>query len=204
MSVITIIFATSSGTTRQVAEEMARLLGTRTRLIDLATFSWGDDCSVLVNDLVIAGGPSYGRGDWHHLWSSRFDEVAPILVASGRVALFGLGDTRFHGDTFCGGLDRLHCAVAALGVDPVGLTAPGRHVYRSTPSLRNGSFPGLVIDHRLDRRALPSIVGEWLESLPVGRRRIVRPYAPSTPDQKEVTDVASQHHHRSIAALSNV
>jgi flavodoxin I len=201
---ISVIYASAGGATRDVATEMARQLGPKTRLIDLATFAWVNDWSVLVNDLVIAGGPTYGHGDWHHLWSSRFREVAPILAAARRVALFGLGDSRFHGNTFCGGLGKLHAAVAALGVTPTGFTEPGRHPYRSTPSLHEGRFPGLVIDHRLDHRQIPEIAGGWLETLLIGRHRPAGASLVQTSNQhhKETTHV-SQYPDRNLAALSH-
>jgi flavodoxin I len=202
MRMISVIYASAGGATREVATELARQLGPRTRLIDLATFSWADDWSVLVNDLVIAGGPTYGRGDWHHLWASRFREVAPILAAARKVALFGLGDTRFHGQTFCGGLGHLHAAVVALAVKPVGFTDPGRHSYRSTPSLHEGRFPGLVVDHRLDHRQIPEIAGGWLETLPIGHHQIARASIFPTSTQHQEPTYVSQYPDRNVAAFS--
>lgn len=88
-----------------------------------------------------------------------------MLAAAREVALFGLGDSRFHGDSFCGGLRKLHDSVTSLDAEPIGFTLPGRHHYRSTPSLVDGCFPGLVVDYRLDRRQLDEIAGRWLEDL---------------------------------------
>lgn len=163
MCMITVLYASAGGATRDVVATLARQLGPRTRLVDLASF---DPAQVAIqSDLVIAGGPTYGRGDWHHLWGERFADVAPMLVAARQVALFGLGDSRFHGGSFCGGLRKLYDSVRSLGTEPIGFTLSGRHSYRSTPSLVDGCFPGLVVDYRLDRRHLEEIAGRWLDDL---------------------------------------
>ncbi|WP_187969695.1 flavodoxin domain-containing protein [Aquibium microcysteis] len=157
---IVILYASTSGATRTVAQAFSARLG------GAVTVDIGGDARVDAMhhgaDLLLMGSPTYGHGDWHHAWSSRFEALLPVLGSARAIALFGLGDARFHSDTFCGALGRLHDALDQTGLRPIGTSQAGCYPYRSTPSLRQGAFPGFVLDYRQDRRSIDGRIAEWL------------------------------------------
>lgn len=161
----TIIYASTSGSTALVASEMAKMLGDATEMIDLKSFEPSALGSPGGRSLVLAGTPTYGLGQWHSLWAAKLASVLPVLKSARNVALFGLGDARFHGQTFCGGIGCLHDELARSGLTPIGSSSAQKYDYCSTPSLRAGVFPGFVIDYRLDRRQAPMQIRQWLGSL---------------------------------------
>jgi len=160
MSGITILYATTSGATRDAVDQMAHVLRHPLRVIDLRALD--EMTAIASSDLIIAGGPTYGRGDWHYLWESKFDLALPFFYAARRVVLFGLGDMRFHGETFCGGLGRLFDALRGAGIDTVGSTPSSKYSSEATPSLRVEAFPGFVVDYRIDRLRVGQQFAAWL------------------------------------------
>jgi flavodoxin len=166
---IPIVYASTSGSTELVAVEIARQLGPKAQLVNLRDFEETDLWHDTGAELVVAGGPTYGQGDWHYLWEAKVHKVLPLLVGAKRVALFGLGDARFHGVTFCGALGKLHDAVVAAGVKPIGTTDANKYAYEATPSLRGGAFPGFVLDYKQDRRRVQDQVNGWFVSLQLPR-----------------------------------
>lgn len=162
-----IVFASTSGSTEAVVEELLRQLP-NSSAVDLKGLS-STTAEILVNaEFVFAGSPTYGKGDWHYLWQEKFSIVVPILSTARSLSLFGLGDARFHGATFCGGLGRLFDAAHGAGLSPVGTTPADVYSYMSSPALRDGRFPGYVIDYKQDRRVVSTKVSGWLCSLAQG------------------------------------
>lgn len=132
-------------------------------MVDIKSFDASEIPSTL--DWVIAGTPTYGIGDWHHAWGSRILEIAPVLARARRVALFGLGDARFHGGSFCGGLGRLHDAVTGAGIRVHGQTPALKYCYSFSPALRDGVFPGFALDFRQSRSLITADIDNWANGL---------------------------------------
>lgn len=158
-----ILYASTSGSTRAVAEACAAALGPRTILFDLQALTDSDARPpVGPFDLVLAGTPTYGRGDWHTAWASKFDKIAPLLLSARAVMLFGLGDARGHGKTFAGGLGVLADHVTSLGITAVGAVPASTYQFEASPALRDGAFPGLVLEYRRNRHTALGKITAWL------------------------------------------
>ena len=159
-----IVYASTSGSTRAVAQAGAAALGPNTILFDLKALSDpGARPPVGPFDLVLAGTPTYGKGDWHSAWAANFAMIAPLLLSARAVMLFGLGDARGHGKTFAGGLGVLADHVTALGVTAVGAVPASTYQFEASPALRDDAFPGLVIEYRRNRHAAPGKIKAWLQ-----------------------------------------
>ena len=160
-----IVYASTSGSTRAVAQACATMLGPHTISFDLkALADPGVRPPVGPFDLVVAGTPTYGKGDWHSSWAANFDRIAPLLLSARAVMLFGLGDARGHGQTFAGGLGVLADHVSALGVTAIGAVRASMYQFDASPALRAGTFPGLIIEYRRHRHAAPAKIEAWLQA----------------------------------------
>jgi flavodoxin I len=160
-----IVYASTSGSTRAVAQACATTLGPQTILFDLkALADSGARPPVGPFDLVLAGTPTYGKGDWHGSWAANFDRIAPLLLSARAVMLFGLGDARGHGKTFAGGLGVLADHVTSLGVTAIGAVPASTYRFDASPAMRAGTFPGLVIEYRRHRHAAPAKIEAWLQA----------------------------------------
>jgi flavodoxin I len=161
-----VAYASTSGATRAVAETCAARLGPGASLFDLKSLA--DEGALPPagpHDLLIAGTPTYGKGDWHTSWEARFDLMAPLFLSAGTVMLFGLGDARGHGKTFAGGLGVLADRVMALGVMPAGWVPAATYSFEASLALRGDHFPGLVLEYRRHRHAVPGKIEAWLETV---------------------------------------
>jgi flavodoxin len=160
-----IVYATTSGATAEVA----RLIADALRHPDRVTFdlrSLDVDATRLPSgqfELVVAGTPTYGKGDWHPAWQRHGRHIVPLLRSAARVLLFGLGDARGHAATFAGGLSILHDFVVEAGVRP--LHSPRYPPAGPAPDAVNApSSAGLVIEYRRNRRMAPGAIRDWLEA----------------------------------------
>ena len=157
-----IVYATTSGATQDVATMLAAMIGEAdTRLVNLRKDPLTIDGD---HDWVFAGTPTYGKGDWHYAWIRRHLEVGPALKRASRVALFGLGDSVHHAETFAGGIGHLSRFCRDLGVVTLGQVPE----HRRSPSVVDGYFPGLVIEYGRERRRVQAMLTKWLRGLGVG------------------------------------
>jgi flavodoxin I len=90
---------------------MARLISPAPDVFDLVD---GFEIPLQDYELVILGTPTYGQGELHHPWISFLPRLRSVHWAGRTLALFALGDQRFHGKTFAGGLHELHRGVSEL------------------------------------------------------------------------------------------
>jgi flavodoxin I len=165
-----VIYATTGGASRSVARLFAADLAD-VALIDLKVLASPPPGRI---GLLVLGTPTYGLGDWHFAWEKGFARIQPWLAAADRVTMFGLGDARFHGETFCGGIGRLHDAVASTGKGITGATPADVYAYKSTPSLRDGVFPGLCLDWRQSRGDAEKFVNAYLNEFGLPAQSDVR------------------------------
>jgi flavodoxin len=154
--IVSLFFASTSGKTRTVFDFVVSRL-TKHQCI---CHELGDTApSALFADLVILGTPSYGKGDWHQRW----EENAWLLdQIQSPVALVGLGDERFHGKTFGGGLHRLTQEVQQRNLHILGEHwRPVRCSSRTTCT--EEYWNGLMLDLRLERTTWRDTCSLWLE-----------------------------------------
>lgn len=159
-----VFYASTGGTTRHVAEIIAaQFPAEQTRLFDLR-----DDIpsSIFLPALRVAifGTPSYGVGDCHSLWHDKAQTILSIVPQHTPLALFCLGDARGHGASFAGGLEALD---RLIGGDRrrIGATCASTHTYQHSPSERDGTFNGLVLQYRSQRRASIAAAASWAAQL---------------------------------------
>lgn len=163
-----IVYASTSGSTVEVVRLICRAIPA----MEITHFDLGTEGPVTPAwtssrfDLVLAGTPTYGKGDWHSAWERRQNDVLPALRTADSVMLFALGDSRSHRATFAGGLGTLARFSRAAGARIIGSTIPTDEAAAACPAVEAGRLPGLAIQYRRQRNGVAAQIQNWLSDLP--------------------------------------
>lgn len=163
---VVILYASISGRTRKVASEIVdEFLPLKAEAFDLRNGLDGvNKCK-----LMIFGSPTYGTGEWHHLWEKLSPRLADIDLewSSQLVAVFALGDAQHHPESFAGALARLRNFVARLDAQLIGETEfhESYNLQSCGDLLTSGTFPGLVLDQVKQRKLGTERIRRWVTKL---------------------------------------
>jgi len=163
---VLVFYASISGRTRKVSDEIKRSLSP----LMVETFDLRNGLPDLCRcKLMIFGSPTYGIGDWHHLWERSSDELANSGLdwAIQPIAIFALGDAKHHAESFASAVTHLANLRQRLQALAVGNWICDESYDQPLCSslLNNGSFPGLVLDQVNQRRLGPDRIQAWCAQL---------------------------------------
>lgn len=165
MSKIGIFFGSSSGVTRGAAELLAdEFKGAE--LIDMEEDYEGID-QFEDYDVLLIGSSTWGQGDPQRDWVDplyELDNDRPDLDGK-KVAFFGAGDQKTHGEHFLSALGKMHDLFTSLGASAYGYTSTGGYEYEHSLAERDGKFCGLGIDDVNQEDLTEDRVKEWASQL---------------------------------------
>ena len=98
MKKIGIFYGSSTGTTSELAQKIAKAVGAEANCFDVANASAEDAASF---DVLLLGSSTWGIGDLQDDWESFLPELASQNLSGKAVALFGCGDSDSYPDSFC-------------------------------------------------------------------------------------------------------
>ncbi len=160
-----IVYATARGRTKKVVERLAQQLGEQ-MMVSVGEIKEVDLQTLHTYDLVVAGSPTYGIGDLHPAWQSVNASIECLRLNHVLVALFALGDQRYHGQTFGGSLKHLDAIFAQTGAVRIGQTRCEGYQFAHCPALAaDGTLPGLLLDEISQRRSSPQRIEQWVQKL---------------------------------------
>lgn len=146
MAKVGIFFGSSSGVTRGAAELLAdEFKGAE--LIDMEEDFDGID-QFEDFDVLLIGSSTWGQGDPQRDWVDplyELDNERPDLDGK-KVAFFGAGDQKTHGEHFLSALGKMHDLFTSLGASTYGFTSTSGYEYEFSLAEREGKFCGLGID----------------------------------------------------------
>jgi len=146
MAKVGIFFGSSSGVTRSAAELLAdEIKGAE--LIDMEEDFDGID-QFEDFDVLILGSSTWGQGDPQRDWVDPLYELTnerPDLSGK-KVAFFGAGDQKTHGEHFLSALGKMHDLFVSLGSEAYGFIPTSGYDYEFSLAEREGKFCGLGID----------------------------------------------------------
>lgn len=156
-----IFYASSTGNTQTVAQEISKNLG------DVEIF---DICSKSVSntkeyDKLIFGVSTWGEGDLQDDWEEEWDIFKDIDFKDKTVALFGLGDQDGYPDEFVNALGTMYETVNELGAKIIGFTSPEGYEFDESTALVDGNFVGLVIDEDNQEELTDERIKNWIEEI---------------------------------------
>jgi flavodoxin I len=165
MAKIGIFFGSSSGVTRGAAELLAdEFKGAE--LIDMEEDFEGID-QFEEFDVLLIGSSTWGQGDPQRDWVDPLYELGnerPDLEGK-KVAFFGAGDQKTHGEHFLSALGKMHDLFTSLGGSAYGFTSTSGYEYTFSLAEREGKFCGLGIDDVNQEDLSESRVKEWATQL---------------------------------------
>ena len=156
-----VFYATSTGTTREIADRIARALG----VADTDVHDVADTAPSVLGDYntIIIGSPTYGAGE---LQDDMFDflDGAEALDLSGKtVAVFGCGDESMS-STFCNAVGIIYNRLKATGATMKGAfnTYPYEFDRSEAVPVQGGEAVGLLIDEVNHPDATEQRVSQWV------------------------------------------
>lgn len=146
MSKIGIFFGSSSGVTRSAAELLQEQFD-HAELIDMEEDYDGIE-QFEDFDVLLIGSSTWGQGDPQRDWVDplyELDNDRPDLSGK-KVAFFGAGDQKMHGEHFLSALGKMHDLFVSLGADAYGYASTQSYDYSFSLAQRGDRFCGMGID----------------------------------------------------------
>jgi flavodoxin I len=161
MKTIHVLYGSTTGNTKQAAQQIAALLNGRAIPIRDAQPA---DFNV---DLIILGTSTWGIGDLQDDWSSELGKLKTAPLHGRTVALFGLGDQCAFSSSYLDGLGTLYDAVVAGGAHVIGAWPIEGYRHSESKAVRNGAFVGLALDDDNEAALTPQRIAAWCDALRV-------------------------------------
>jgi len=165
MAKIGIFFGSSSGVTRGAAELLAEQFS-GSELIDMEEDYDGleqfEDFEVL-----LIGSSTWGQGDPQRDWVDPLYDISNDQpdFSGKKVAFFGAGDQRTHGEHFLSALGKMHDLFVSLGAEAYGFTSTEGYEYEFSLAEKDGKFCGLGIDDVNQEELTEDRVVSWAHQL---------------------------------------
>lgn len=160
MSKIAIVYGTSTGATKDIAEKIQKALGAAD-LYDIANLNLDQ---LKPYDLWILGASTTGYGDLQDDWDSILTKFAALDFSGKKVALFGLGDSSSYSDTFVNGMAQIYNAIQEKA-EIVGAVSTDGYTYDDSEAVVDGKFVGLAIDEDNEYDQTDSRIAAWVNNL---------------------------------------
>ncbi len=159
-----IFYATSTGTTQNIAERIAKAMGVaETDVYDVANV--GPD-KLDEYEFLILGSPTYGAGEVQDDWYDMLDAVKSLNLNGKTVAVFGCGDESMS-DTFCNAVGIIYKAFKDTGATMTGTfnTFPYEFDKSEAVPVQGAEAVGLLIDEVNHSDVTDKRIAEWVECI---------------------------------------
>jgi len=170
-----LFFATTTGNTEEVADEIKSVLGDAVSdPQDIGDVEIGDLAGY---DGLIVGAPTWNTGadDCRSgtAWDDVLSEIEETDFAGKKVAIFGCGDSSSYSDYFCDAIEELHSTFARAGAELVGEIAIEGYEFDCSKSAVGGALSsddtsgmvGLAIDADNQSDMTEDRVAAWCDKL---------------------------------------
>ncbi|MDD7559211.1 MAG: flavodoxin [Porphyromonas sp.] len=155
-----VIYGSSTGTCKGIAETIARKIGAEAVDIKNATEETFRDCPTL-----FLGTSTWGSGEMQDDWYDGVELLKKTGLSGKKVALFGCGDAESYPDTFCGGMRALFDAVTDAGAKVVGHTPTDGYMYDDSEAVIDNMFVGLPLDEDNESGQTEARIDNWLSGI---------------------------------------
>lgn len=162
MKRIGIFYATSTGTTEEIALQLAKLLGVDAA--DVHNVASTAPTAVADYDVILLGTSTWGAGDMEDDMIDFSDGVKVLDLTGKLVALFGCGDTSMA-DTFCDGVGELHDRLEGTQCTFIGEFNTDGYTFNHSKAVRGGKAVGLLIDDVNHSEMTPERLDLWATAI---------------------------------------
>lgn len=167
MSKMGIFYASAGGNTALVAKALQEAFDVQV-----------DDCVLMEDDFecveqfeaydtLFIGSSTWGQGDVHFSWVDPLFEISSdgIDFSGKKVAFFGAGDSKTHGEHFCSALGKFHQLFSKVGADVIGFVDASSYDYKASLAEKGDKFCGLAIDHINEEDKTDERIENWIVQL---------------------------------------
>lgn len=159
MDKIGIFYGSTTGSTENVANRLAKLLNVAAddvhNVANTAPSKTGD------YDLLVFGSSTWGSGDLQDDWEDFIAGVEELSLRGKKIALFGVGDETMS-DTFCNAVGTLYDRLHETGAEIVGAFPDGVYSFHeSTADRGDGVAIGLLLDETNHADLTDGRLAEW-------------------------------------------
>jgi len=162
MDKIVIVYGSSFGNTRFVAERASQILPDAL-LLPIKEFT----PEILKSyTFVIIGTSTWGVGQFQDDYENFVARIHEFDFTEKTVALFGVGDQYNYPDTYCDGMGKLYEVLKSAGAKLVGKWSSDDYNFSQSKALNDdGFFVGLALDEDNEPDLTPYRLKKWLKSI---------------------------------------
>lgn len=161
MKKIGVFYGSSTGTTSDLAQRVAKAVGAEANCYDVANASASDAANF---DVLLLGSSTWGIGDLQDDWEGFLPELAKQDLSGKAVALFGTGDSDSYPDSFCEALACIKEGLSGTGCSFVGAYTPEGYSYDATRCEEDGKLIGLCVDDVNQSDLTDARLQAWLDA----------------------------------------
>lgn len=166
MGKIGIFYASAGGTTKLVTDALIEAFDIDEDDVIFMEDDYDDIEQFDDYDLLFIGSSTWGQGDTHFEWVDPMLEIEEEADFSGKkVALFGAGDYKKHGEHFCSALGKLHNTFTKVGAEAIGFLPKEEYTYEFSLAEIDGKFCGLGIDEHNEAEKTAPRIEKWIGQL---------------------------------------
>ena len=157
-----IFYGSTTGTTRDVAQRLARIMS----INETDVHNVADTAPDIVADYetLILGSSTWGNGELQDDWYDFLSGLKVLTLAGKRIAIFGVGDEKMS-DTFCNAVAKIYNELQPTGADFIGdFNTEGYH-YDHSDAARGGDALGLLLDETNHPELTDTRLAQWASGL---------------------------------------
>ena len=158
MKRIGIFYGSTTGTTKEVAHQIAKALDVaESDIHDVADVA---PSAVAPYDVLVLGSSTWGNGDMQDDWYDFADGLQAIDLKGRKIALFGCGDENMS-ETFCNAVGDMYDRLKDTGAEFIGAFNVDGYDFNHTNAMRDGQIIGLLIDDVNHSDMTPGRIRDW-------------------------------------------
>lgn len=161
MKKIAILYGSSLGNTKYVAEKIATKLPVAT----LKSVSQLTNEELQNYSFLILGVSTWGIGGMQDEFETFIDTLLSTDLSNKTIALFGCGDQQTYPDTYCNAVGKLFDILQDKGCRIIGECSTEGYDFSQSLAVRNDKFVGLAIDEENQPDLTEYRIKKWLESI---------------------------------------
>jgi len=160
MKKVAIVYGTSTGTAKEIAEKIQKQLGTG----DIYDAGKVNVDQLKPYEFYILGSSTTGYGDVQPDWEDLLPKIENLDFTGKEVAIFGLGDSSSYSDTFTNGMSEIYNGLKDKA-EIVGSVSTDGYSFDDSESVVDGKFIGLAIDEENEPEKTDERISAWINDI---------------------------------------
>lgn len=155
-----IFYGSTTGTTKDVAERIAKALDVKPE--DIHDVAQSAPSDVAPYDVLLFGSSTWGNGELQDDWYSFANGLQSLDLKGKEIAYFGCGDESMT-DTFCNAVGELYRRLQPTGAKVIGDFNADGYTFDHSDADIDGHFIGLVLDEVNHPELTDERIKQWAE-----------------------------------------